>query len=284
MLEEKSTGKAAEHGDGSWPSVEIEEVIDKSLEAFEKKDNQTEKTSGKPDLTQWTEVEEVILNRRSTRVFKKEPIPDFILRRILEAGRYAPSAGNSQPWKFAVVNNKEIIEAMEKDAIKVCKFFMWLLDYNRPGFFRQKILKHYTKTIIRFQKNQLHPVPFSLMQEIAKGNAPVFHDAPTLILLYEDRRGVSCPATDIGICGQNMVLAAHSMGAATCWIGLIKLLMYLPKWRKFFNVKYPYKLNDLIAVGWPKFKSDGKVPREVQLVDWYEGGLKCPPRVEKQGE
>ena len=103
-------------------------------------------------------------------------------------------------------------------------------------------------------------------------------------VMLEDQRGVSSPPMDIGICGQNMVLAAHSMGAATCWIGLIKLLMYDPKWKKFFGVKYPYKLNVCIAVGWPKVDSDGQVPREVQLVQWYEGGMDDAPRIEKQGE
>lgn len=285
MQEKLSTQTINDTQDDTWESAEIEEVIHRSTEAFEKSRNEEAKRpAGKPDLSAWTAVEEVILNRRSTRAFKKEPLPDFMIRRILEAGRYAPSAGNSQPWKFAVVKNPEILEAMEKDAIKVAKLFMWFLDYNRPSFFRRVLLKPYTKMIIRFQKNQLHPVPFGLLSEIAKGNAPVFHGAPTLILLYEDVRGVSCPATDIGICGQNMVLAAHSMGAASCWIGLVKLLMYLPKWRKFFGVKYPYKLNDLIAVGWPKVKSDGKVPKEVQLVDWYEGGMNSKPRVERQGE
>jgi nitroreductase len=268
-------GASLDVGPVKRPGSEILDDLSPSAEDTE---------SRTPDLTTWTEVEQVIFRRRSTRAFKKEPLPDHMIRRILEAGRYAPSAGNAQPWKFAVVNSPEIIEAMERDAVMVAKVFMWLLDYNRPSFFRRHILKYYTKLIIRLQINQLHPVPFGLLQEIAKGRAPVFHGAPTLILLYEDRRGVSCPATDIGICGQNMVLTAHSLGAATCWIGLIKLLMYLPKWRKFFNVRYPYKLNDLLAVGWPKVASDGMVPREVQLVDWYEGGLNSAPRVERQGE
>ena len=286
MMQVQNTKKPAQdQTETAWEPVEIDDVIHRNVEAFEKnKAESQKKPSSLPDLSAWTAVEEVILTRRSTRAFKKDPLPDFMIRRILEAGRYAPSAGNSQPWKFAVVNSPEIIEAMEKDAVMVAKLFMWFLDYTRPSFFRHVFLKPYTKMIIRFQKNQLHPVPFGLLQEIAKGNAPVFHGAPTLILLYEDRRGASCPATDIGICGQNMVLTAHSMGAASCWIGLIKLLMYLPKWRKFFGVKYPYRLNDLIAVGWPKVKSDGMVPREVQLVDWYDGGLNSAPRVEKQGE
>jgi nitroreductase len=231
----------------------------------------------------WTPVEKTIFSRRSTRAFKKKPLPDFMFRRILEAGRFAPSAGNAQPWRFAVVKSPEILSEMEADAIKITKLMMFFLDYTRSGF-RNIFLKPLIKLIIRLMHNELHPVPFELMKAIAAGRAPVFHHAPTLILLFEDCRGVSSPPMDIGICGQNMVLAAHSMGAAACWIGLIKLLMFDPKWKKFFNVKYPYRLNVCIAVGWPKVDSDGQVEREVQLVEWYDGNMTDAPRIERQGE
>lgn len=227
-------------------------------------------------------VEKVIFERRSIRAFKKEPLPDSMIRRILEAGRFAPSAGNSQPWKFVVVNNPEIIGELEEDAKRMARLLMWFIDPTRTAM-RRKFLTPFTRAIIRMRPNELHPVPFSLIKLIADGKAPVFHGAPTLILLLEDRRGVSCPPLDIGICGQNMVLAAHSMGAGTCWLGMIKLCMYYPKWRKFFGVKYPYHLNDCLAVGWQKGKLDGVVKREVQLVNWYDRGSRTP-RVERQGE
>ncbi|MEW6076331.1 MAG: nitroreductase family protein [Thermodesulfobacteriota bacterium] len=239
--------------------------------------------SDKPDLTQWTPVEEVIFKRRSIRAFKREPLPDSMIRRILEAGRFAPSAGNSQPWKFVVVKSPEILEEMEKDAVKVTKLLMWFIDYTRSPT-RRLLLKPLSKLFIRLNANQLHPVPMGLLSAIARDECPVFHHAPTLILLLEDRRGVSSPPTDIGICGQNMVLAAHSLGAGSCWLGMIKLLMVLPKWRKKFGVSYPYKLNDCIAVGWPKVKADDQVPREKQVVQWFVGGLETPPRIEIQGE
>jgi len=243
-------------------------------------------SSTAPNITEpleWTEVEIVILTRRSTRAFKKEAIPDYMIRRILEAGRFAPSAGNSQPWRFAVVKSPEILSAMEADAVKISKRMMFVLDYTRSRL-RNILLKPISKFFIRLRYNELHPVPFGLLAAIANERAPVFHHAPALILLFEDQRGVSCPATDIGICGENMVLAAHSMGAATCWIGMIKVLMYDPKWKKFFSVKYPYQLNNCLALGWPKVASDGQVPREVQHVEWYEGQMEEPPRIERQGE
>jgi nitroreductase len=232
----------------------------------------------------WNPVEKVILERRSIRAFKSEPLPDGLIRRILEAGRFAPSAGNSQPWKFIVVNDPEIIEEMEQDAVKFIKLVMFFLDYTRGSLLRRILTLPLAKLFIRFRKNEFHPVPTGLMSQIAQDKTAVFHGAPTLILLLEDRRGVSSPPTDIGICGQNMVLAAHSLGAGTCWIGLIKVLMYKRKWRKKFGVKYPYSLNDCIALGWQKPKADGEVPREVQEVLWFDKAMKDNPRIERQGE
>jgi nitroreductase len=232
----------------------------------------------------WNTVEKIIMERRSIRSFKQEAIPDSIIQRILEAGRFAPSAGNMQPWRFIVVSSKDLLAEMESDAVKVIKFFMFFLDYIRSSFLSRLIRKFYSKVLIRFLPNELHPVPFGLMSQISQEKTGVFHNAPLLILLVEDRRGVSCPSMDIGICGQNMVLAAHSLGLGSCWIGLIKVLMYLPKWRKKFGIRYPYKLEVCIALGWQKPSADGQVPRETQIVEWYDRGLNDPPRFTEQGE
>lgn len=231
----------------------------------------------------WNPVEKIIMERRSIRGFKKEPLPDRMIERILEAGRFAPSAGNAQPWRFIVVKSPEILAAMEKDAVRVIKFFMFLLDYTRTGFLLRLIKKPLAKFYIRILGNELHPVPFELMSQIALGKTKVFHDAPTLVLLAEDRRGVSSPPMDIGICGENIVLSAHSLGAGSCWIGLIKVLMYLPWWRKRFGIRKPYRLEVCIALGWQKPKADGVVPREAQVIEWFDRGLNDAPRYTKQG-
>lgn len=233
----------------------------------------------------WNAVEKIIMERRSVRSFRKEPLPDTMIQRILEAGRFAESAGNSQPWRFIVVKSPEVIAEMEKDAVRIVKLFMFLVDYTRGGKIRRMIVKPLAKLLsIRLIPNELHPSPFGVMSMIARGDSGVFHDAPVLVLLVTDKRGVSIPSTDIGICGQNMVLAAHSLGAGTCWIGFVKLLMYYPKWRKRFGIRYPYSLNDCIAMGWQKVHADGEVPRETQIVEWIEKGMKDPSRFTTQGE
>jgi nitroreductase len=54
------------------------------------------------------DIFEAIEKRRSIRKFKPEPINEEDLRKILEAGRLAPSGGNRQPWYFIVARDTEI--------------------------------------------------------------------------------------------------------------------------------------------------------------------------------
>jgi nitroreductase len=50
---------------------------------------------------------ELVQNRQSDRAFLDTPVEKEKIERILEAARLAPSACNSQPWKFVVVTNPE---------------------------------------------------------------------------------------------------------------------------------------------------------------------------------
>ena len=53
-------------------------------------------------------VLEAIMNRKSIRRYKNDPIPEEVLTRILEAARWAPSGKNLQPWRFIVVRDKHL--------------------------------------------------------------------------------------------------------------------------------------------------------------------------------
>ncbi len=66
---------------------------------------------------------EIIKKRRSVRSYKKDDIPDEILREILEAARLAPSAKNLQEWKFIIIRDKETKEKL-CEAAKGQKFVM----------------------------------------------------------------------------------------------------------------------------------------------------------------
>lgn len=60
------------------------------------------------------ELSEAIQTRRSVRKYKQEVPGDELIRECIEAACFAPSAHNSQPWKFVVVKDKEKIKALSK--------------------------------------------------------------------------------------------------------------------------------------------------------------------------
>jgi nitroreductase/RimJ/RimL family protein N-acetyltransferase len=62
--------------------------------------------------------------RCSVRDFAKEPVAEEIIDEILEAGRLAPSGGNEQSWKFALVKNRKLMEKIADNAYNQ----VWMLD------------------------------------------------------------------------------------------------------------------------------------------------------------
>ncbi|HID07703.1 MAG TPA: nitroreductase [Armatimonadetes bacterium] len=66
----------------------------------------------------------VIMERRSVRRYKSDPIPTEHLKTILEAGRQAPSAGNRQPWQFIIVRDTEVKRALGE----ACNGQTWIAD------------------------------------------------------------------------------------------------------------------------------------------------------------
>jgi len=55
-----------------------------------------------------------IKNRRTIRKFKPDPIDEEKLQMILEAGRWAPSFSNLQPWKFIVIKDQDLRNAVDR--------------------------------------------------------------------------------------------------------------------------------------------------------------------------
>jgi nitroreductase len=62
------------------------------------------------------DVSEAIQSRVTIRRWKQQPVEKEKILRVLEAGRRAPSWGNTQPWRFVVVQDKAKIEELAKTA------------------------------------------------------------------------------------------------------------------------------------------------------------------------
>ncbi len=70
------------------------------------------------------ELEKAIQTRRSVRSFKKTPVPDDVIEKMLEMARLAPSGGNGQSHIFGIVRNTETKRALAEAAGGQ----MWIAD------------------------------------------------------------------------------------------------------------------------------------------------------------
>src|SRR5437660_8575939 len=60
-----------------------------------------------------TDLFDIIHTTRAMRRLKPDPVPDALIRRILEAGQCAPSGGNEQRWRFLIVKDPAIKKAVQ---------------------------------------------------------------------------------------------------------------------------------------------------------------------------
>ena len=63
------------------------------------------------------ELLEAINDRRSIRAFKTQDVEEATVMKLIEAARWAPSAGNIQPWKFVIVRKPPVKKALAKAAL-----------------------------------------------------------------------------------------------------------------------------------------------------------------------
>ncbi len=219
-----------------------------------------------------TGAEKVIYNRRSTRIYKPDPVPTELIHRVLEAGRFAPSAGNCQGWKFIVLTDKNLMAEMNAPILKFLNMFTKLYQGKETW-------KTAVKRLMAFLKpSAIDQRPMVAMQALLTpkfGDQPlsVFFNAPCAIILVAHHMHISDASLGIGICAQNMVMAAHSLGLGTCYVGFVSTALKMdPATKKFWpklGIKWPYDIPcTVLALGYPAVPVDKPLEREFPSVKW----------------
>jgi len=137
---------------------------------------------------------EVVEKRRSIRKFQSKPVATEDLRRILEAGRLAPSGGNSQPWYFVVVRHPETKKALAITAdnqMFVADADTVIAALGDPTISAAKLPYTLSSTRLPYKQNPMIAV-------------------------------------------EHMILAATALGYGTCWIGAfnerkVKKILKIPE-------------------------------------------------------
>ena len=148
-----------------------------------------------------------IISRKSTRAFKPDQIKDNDLQVILDAGRFAPSGGNTQPWLFTVVQNPALLKKINRMAKEMAK------KSDNP----------------------------KMKENAMKEGFCVFYNAPTLIIVSGDKKAITpVMEYDCVIALSYLLLGAESVKVDSCWIHAVKMLLSAPEGKELrIELKIP---------------------------------------------
>ena len=154
---------------------------------------------------------DLVRKRQSCRHYRNDPVERDLIDRCLEAARLAPSACNSQPWSFIVVDSEPLRTELARAA------FSGIYSMNK------------------FCMDA--PVLVVVVTERSKYVAR----------LGGHLRGVQYALIDLGIACQHFDLQAAELGLGSCWLGwfnerAVKRLLGLPRSAKLdvmFSLGYP---------------------------------------------
>ena len=144
-----------------------------------------------------TELFEIMRTMRAMRRLKPDPVPDELIRKILEAGLNAPNGGNNQRWRFLVLKDPAVKKAVQ-------------VYYKRA--YDEVVGPRYANSV---------PPPGSDVAKYHRQHQAVeyltdhYHEAPVWIVVCQDD-GAGTPNRGAGAsvypAVQNMLLAARALG------------------------------------------------------------------------
>ena len=176
---------------------------------------------------------QVLKGRRSIRSYKQEPVPDEHIHKIIEAGSWAPSSANSQPWDIVVVKDSKTKDLIQESVKRVIRKIKELRDFP----FLQTFTAHY-----------MLEAPVQL---VVCGD-PRFQYVSMMNKVDEDVENFALWGS-VSMSIQNMLLMAHALG-----LGSVVFTNFYPEEvKKLLNIPDPLKIICILPVGYP---NETKIP------------------------
>ncbi len=205
----------------------------------------------------YEELLDLVKNRRSIRAFTDDPVSDDTVGKIIEAGRWAPSGANSQPWEFIVIRDQAT-----KDQMAV-----WAREYQE----------------ITHQAELTRPEELRWASAARPVSDPVFKTSPVLVLVVGDPRvSRSFPLltyverdemnliSALASALLYMTLAATSLGLGSHWASLVASAYPSTMIRDLLGIPDGYRIYDMLGLGYPAMEPKPRLVRDRQAMTHLE--------------
>jgi F420 biosynthesis protein FbiB-like protein len=145
---------------------------------------------------------DLIKSRRSVRRYTSEPIPEETILRLLEAGSWAPSAHNRQPWRFAVLTgpaDQERLAGVMSARLRADRS----ADGDDPGDIERDVARSFAR---------LTGAPVLIVVCLSRVDLDRYPDA------RRSHNEWAMAVQSTAMAAQNMLLQAQAEGLAACWV------------------------------------------------------------------
>jgi len=178
-------------------------------------------------------LQEAIRGRRSVRAYADEPLGEARLRALLEAAVRAPTAMHVEPWAFAVVEDRRLLDRLSERA----------------------------KALV-LESGDEHARSL-----VSLPGFHVFYDARTLIVIGA-RSHNPFVAADCWLAAENLMLTAYGMGLGSCVIGFAVGALQLPAVKSELGIPAEVTPIAPIIVGVPRGETPLTARRPPDIVSW----------------
>jgi nitroreductase/NAD-dependent dihydropyrimidine dehydrogenase PreA subunit len=207
----------------------------------------------------------LLLSRRSVRVFEEKPVPKELIQQLIEVGIHAGTASNGQTENFIVIQDRKRLSELEKMVIEI----LWHKGMKYLGSeIGEKMAKAKLGEEMLRQAIPYHHIIKNRRQNDQLAGM-VFRNAPVVVGIHGLRTNFMAHA-NCSIAVRNMEIMAKSMGLGTCWVGFLSVAAHLAKKKigRYLKIPDDHSLYGAIMVGYPKFEYRKIIPRKEREVRW----------------
>lgn len=198
---------------------------------------------------------QIVLDRRSVRKFTDRDVSVEDIKELIDCARYAPSDTNSQTWEFVAIMNRNKIKEIEQ--------MTWDELNNRAAEAEQKGLGREARLLTRSfgpYATAFSDAPVLLVLLATPYNSKFREKIFDPIALVEDAVWAEEGIKSSCLAAQNLMLAAHAKGLATCpMTGPVLLAQH--RLRDYLGIDESKQINMVIALGHPA-DHPGRLPRK----------------------